>query len=100
MTNHDHTCYHPGSLEESPPDLFVLLQALPPFVFHNWNRGLGNCNLYLADKFSIVSTAPEEKKVKVAPSPIFTVSIVNALAKAFKAAARGTLCFNILFYES
>ena len=55
-------------------------------------------NLDLADKFSIVSTAPEEKKVKVAPSPIFTVSIVSALAKAFKAAARETLY--ILFYES
>ena len=29
-------------------------------------------NLHLADKFSIVSTAPEERRVKVAPLPPFS----------------------------
>ena len=48
-------------------------------------------NLHLADKFSIVSTAPEERKVKVVPLPPF--SQFHSLGEGFNDGSAGNFLF-------
>ena len=50
-------------------------------------------NLDLADKFSIVSTAPEERKIKVVPYPHFHSFNCQCLAESFQGSRAGNPLF-------